>query len=50
MYINFLCKQKINEATHYDNVPPEIVKICVVELSGTLAELINQTFIYNKFI
>ncbi len=44
-----LCKLKINKATGYDNVPSKMVTICAEELSETLAELVNQAFINNRF-
>ncbi len=47
---NILCKLMINKATCYDNVPPKMVKICVEELSETLAELVNQAFTNNRFL
>ncbi len=38
-----------DKAPGFDNVPPEVVKMCADELSVTVTELINSAFANNLF-
>ncbi len=39
----------MNKATGYDQIPPQMVKLCLKELSKTLTELVNNAFKQNIF-
>ncbi len=47
---NLLHKLDMYKATGYDQILPQMVKLCSNELSQTLTELVNNAFKQNIFL